>query len=143
MSEPAAHGDAVRAADCVGSDRPHLLVLGRRFYRRVNWLGLVFRDLYAGRYSKPVATGLAAKAQAFQPAGAEEILEQRSLLDRGGKSAFIKIVKLPTHRHAMREPRYFHIRVLQQLGDVMRGSLAINGGIEREDHFFHRRLVRA
>ena len=34
-------------------------------------------------------------------------------------------------------------RIVQEIGDVMHRGLAIDRGVEREDHLFHRRLMRA
>ena len=43
----------------------------------------------------------------------------------------------------MRQPRHLDVGVLQQVGDVVGGALAVDGGIEREDHLRHRGIVRA
>ena len=44
---------------------------GAGFIAECDRLGVVLRDLRAGRHSEPVAAGLAAAARAFQAAGAE------------------------------------------------------------------------
>jgi hypothetical protein len=43
----------------------------------------------------------------------------------------------------VREPRHLHIRILQQVGDVVGGGLPVDRRVEREDHLGHRRIVRA
>ena len=70
-------------------------------------------------------------------------LKQRPLLDRRRQRALVEIIELAADRHAVREPRHLHVRVVQQFGDVMRGGLAVDRGVERQDHFLHLRLVRA
>ena len=43
----------------------------------------------------------------------------------------------------MRQPRHPHIGLRQQVGDVMRGGLAIDGGIQRQNDLGHLRRVGA
>ena len=82
LPEPAAYGDAIRAAHGAGRGRAHLSVVGRRLHRRIDRLGLVFRDLRAGRPAQPRAARLAAAQGPFQAAGAEE-----GVISGAGKSA--------------------------------------------------------
>ena len=70
-------------------------------------------------------------------------LDQRPLPDRRRERALVEIIELAADRHAMRQARHFHLGIVQQIGDVMRGGLAVDRGIEREDHFLHRRIMRA
>ena len=70
-------------------------------------------------------------------------LKQRPLLDRRRQRALVEIIEFAADRHAVREPRHLHVRVLQQFGDVVRGGLAVDGGVERQDHFLHLAAVRA
>ncbi len=72
LPKSTAHGDAIRAADCAGRGGADLSVFRRGFHRRIDGLGMVFRDLHAGRHSKPAAAGLAAAARTFQAARTEE-----------------------------------------------------------------------
>ena len=83
---------------------------------------------------------LAAGARAFQDARG---LDQRPLPDRRRERAFVEIIELAADRHAMRQPRHLHFGIVQQVGDVMRRGLPVDRGIERQDHFFHGRIVRA
>ena len=53
-------------------------------------------------------------------------LKQRALPDRRRQRALVEIVELAADRHAMREPRHLHVRVAQQVGDVVRGGLPID-----------------
>ena len=82
LPEPAAYGDAIRAAHRAGRGRAHLSVVGRRLHRRIDRLGLVFRDLRAGRPAQPRAARLAAAQGPLQAAGAEE-----GVINGAGKSA--------------------------------------------------------
>jgi hypothetical protein len=41
----------------------------------------------------------------------------------------------------VREPRHFYTGVLQKLGDVVRGGLAVDRGVERKNDFLHLLLV--
>ena len=66
VPEPAAHGDAIRAAHRARRRRPHLSVVGRRLHRRGDRLGVVLRDLRARRPAEPGAAGLAAEAGHFK-----------------------------------------------------------------------------
>ena len=71
VPEPAAHGDAIRAADRARRGRPHLSVVGRGLHCRGDRLGLVLRDLRARRHSEPHPARLAAAPRPFQAAGSE------------------------------------------------------------------------
>jgi hypothetical protein len=57
--------------------------------------------------------------------------KRRALPDRSGQCALVKIIEFTADRHAMCEARYAHIAVTQQIGDVMRGGLSIDRGVER------------
>src|SRR5664279_217901 len=61
--------------------------------------------------------------------------EQGTLPHRGGQRAFVEIIEFAADRHAMGEPRHLDARLLQQVGDVMRGGLAVDGGVQRQDDF--------
>ena len=43
----------------------------------------------------------------------------------------------------MRQPRHFHTRFVQKIGDVVGGRLAVDGGVHREDHLAHAALAHA
>src|SRR6266481_3035770 len=70
-------------------------------------------------------------------------LEQRPLPHRRRQRALVEIVKLAADRNAVGEPRHLDIRLLQEVGDVMRGGLAINRCIERQNDFGHLLFMRA
>ena len=67
--------------------------------------------------------------------------ERRPAADRGGECAFVKIIEFAADRHAMGEPRHLHIGLVQQVGDVVGGALAVDRGGERQDDFLDRRIV--
>ena len=141
---------------------------GAGYRRGGDRLGLVLRDLRAGRGAGPGAARVAAAARTFrelrghtQRQGKRMAIspskrcsadrrsqrtsqlfqqsERRALPDRRRQRALVEIVELAADRHAMREPRHLHIGVGKQVGDVMRGGLAIDRGVEREDDLRHRR----
>ena len=70
-------------------------------------------------------------------------LERRALPDGRRERALVEIIELAADRHAVRKPRHLDIGLVQQVGDVVRRGLAVDGGVEREDHLRHRRSVRA
>ena len=55
--------------------------------------------------------------------------------------AFVEIIELAADRNAVREPRHLDIGVVQEVGDVMGGALAVDRGVERQDDFRHRGIV--
>src|SRR6185437_9666172 len=68
--------------------------------------------------------------------------KRRAAADCGGERALVEIVEFAADRYAVREPRYFNVAVVQEVGDVVRGALAVDRGVERQDQFLHRRVVR-
>ena len=70
-------------------------------------------------------------------------LERRPLPDRRRERALVEIIELAADRHAVRQPRHLHVGVVQQVGDVVRRGLPVDGGVERQDHLRHRRVVGA
>ena len=72
-----------------------------------------------------------------------KMVKAASAADRRRERALVEIIELAADRHAVREPRHLHVGVVQQVGDVVRGGLAIDRGVEREDDLLHRRIVRA
>ncbi len=65
VPEPAAHGDAIRAAHRTRRGRAHLSVIRRGLCGGDDGLAAVLRDLGAGRGAEPDPAGLAAAARAF------------------------------------------------------------------------------
>src|SRR6516164_8363336 len=65
-------------------------------------------------------------------------LERRSAADGRRQSPLVEIVELAADRHAMGEARDLHLSVVQEIGDVVRGALAVDRGVEREDDLLHR-----
>src|SRR5690606_23262325 len=63
--------------------------------------------------------------------------EGRPRPERGGKRAFVEIVELAADRHAMRQPRHLDVEPGELVGDVVRGGLALDGGVDGEDHLRH------
>ena len=59
-------------------------------------------------------------------------LERRALPHRRGERAVVEIVELAADRHAMGETRHLDRVGAEQLGDVMRGGLAVDRGIDGE-----------
>src|SRR5580704_12764700 len=70
-------------------------------------------------------------------------LKRRPAADRRGERAFVEIIELAADRHAVGEPRHLDVGVVQQVGDVVGGALAVHGGVERQNNFLHRRIVGA
>jgi hypothetical protein len=64
-------------------------------------------------------------------------LKRRAALDRRHQRTLVEIVELAADRHAVREPRHRHLGFRQKVGDVMRGGLAVDRGVEREDDLGH------
>ena len=58
-----------------------------------------------------------------------------ALPHRGGQRAFIEIIEFAADRHAMGQPGHLDVGILQQVGDVMRGGLAVDRCIEGKDDF--------
>src|SRR3984885_167408 len=61
------------------------------------------------------------------------LLEQGPLPHRSRQRAFIEIIEFAADRHAMGEPRHLDVRPLQEVGDVVRRGLVVDGGVEGED----------
>ncbi len=66
VPEPAAHRDAVRAADRAVGGRPHVSLVGRGLHRAIDRLAGVLRHQRAGGAAELRAAGLAAGARAFR-----------------------------------------------------------------------------
>ena len=64
-----------------------------------------------------------------------EASKRRAAADRGRERSFVEIVEFAADRNAMREAGDLDLEIGQKTGDVMRGRLPIDGGVEREDHF--------
>src|SRR6478672_4109341 len=71
------------------------------------------------------------------------VSKQRALPHGCGQRSFIEIIEFAADRYAVGKPRYLDTRLLQEVGDVVRGGLAIDGGIQCQDDFAHPRIVRA
>src|SRR5262249_17183382 len=65
VPQPAAHGDAIRAAHRAGGRRAHLSLRRRRLRRRRHRLGVVLRRMRARRRAEPRAARVAAAKGAF------------------------------------------------------------------------------
>src|SRR5713226_1797879 len=63
------------------------------------------------------------------------VSKQRALPHGRGQRAFIEIVELAADRHAVGKPRHPDTRFLQQVGDVVRRGLAVDGRIQCENDF--------
>ena len=72
LPKSTAHGDAICAADCASCGRTHLSFIRCRIHRRIDRLGVVLRDMHAGRHSELAFARLATAARTLQAAGAEE-----------------------------------------------------------------------
>src|SRR5258708_12062982 len=70
-------------------------------------------------------------------------LEQRPLPHRRRQRALVEIVKLAADRNPVGEPRNLDVRLLQEAGDVIRGGLAIDRSIQRQNHSDHSLFMRA
>ena len=70
-------------------------------------------------------------------------LKRRPAPDRRRQRAFIEIIELAADRHAMCKPRHGDVRVVQQVGDVVRRGLAVDRGVERQHDLLHLGIVRA
>src|ERR1700716_3869078 len=57
------------------------------------------------------------------------VSKQRALPHGRGQRAFIEIIELAADRHAMGEPCHLDVCLLQEVGDVVRGGLAVDGCI--------------
>src|SRR5262249_28599174 len=53
---------------------------------------------------------------------------------RCSERALVEIVELAAHRDAMGEPRDLDVEGCERVGDVMRGGLAIDRGVQGEHH---------
>src|SRR6266568_8797207 len=51
--------------------------------------------------------------------------KRRPLLDRRRERPLIEIIELAADRDAVREPRHLHVRIVQEVGDVVRRGLAV------------------
>src|SRR5712672_3229480 len=71
------------------------------------------------------------------------VSKQRALPHGRGQGAFIEIIELAADRHAMGKPRYLDTSLLQEVGDVVRGGLAVDGGVQCQNDFVHPRIMRA
>src|SRR6266404_9490822 len=71
------------------------------------------------------------------------LLKQCALPHGCGQGAFIEIIELAADRYAVGKPRYLDTGVLQEVGDVVRGGLAIDGCVQCQDDFAHARIMRA
>jgi hypothetical protein len=68
---------------------------------------------------------------------ADPELERRAAADGRGQRALIEIIELAADRHAVRQPRDFDLGVMEEVGDVMGGALAVDRGVQREDDLVH------
>src|SRR5262249_55821265 len=59
--------------------------------------------------------------------------QRSSRLQCGGQSAVVEGVELAAHRHTLSQPRELDPVAGDALGDVVRGGLALDRGIERQD----------
>ena len=57
--------------------------------------------------------------------------------DRRRQRALVEVVELAADRHAVRQPRHFHARVGDEIGDVVRGGLTVDGCVQGQDNFSH------
>ena len=56
-----------------------------------------------------------------------------SRIERGVQRAVVEVIEFPAHRHALRQPRHDHAVGSQPLRQVMRGRLAFDGNVQREN----------
>src|SRR6266436_5897821 len=61
------------------------------------------------------------------------VSKQRALPHGRGQRAFIEIIELAADRDAMGKPRYLDTSLLQEVGDVVRGGLAVDRRIQCEN----------
>ena len=130
--------------------RPHVSVVRRRLRRAMRPAGRCSSCISAlvALPSLALLVWLQARGHFDDSSGKPTVdgggrLERRALPDRRRQRALVEIVELAADRHAVREPRHLHVGVVQQVGDVVRGGLAVDRGVEREDDLLHRRIVRA
>src|SRR5262245_10529281 len=64
-------------------------------------------------------------------------------LDRSGERALVEIIELTADRHAMRQARHRDVATHELIGEVMRGGLTLDRGVEREQHLFDARRASA
>src|SRR4051794_12540689 len=68
-------------------------------------------------------------------AGARGALSKhRALADRGRERALVEVIELAADRHAMSEAGGLYLEMRDEVGDVMRGRLGIDGGVDGEGH---------
>ena len=113
---------------------------GAGYVAQSDRLGLVLRDLRVRRDCRDCCCSPGCRRAGISAADCQKT---RPLPDRRRERALVEIIELAADRHAVRKPRHLHVRVAQQVGDVVRGGLAVDGGVEREDHLAHRRIMRA
>src|SRR5712692_9261355 len=56
--------------------------------------------------------------------------ERRALADRRRQRALVEIVELAADRHTVRQPGDLELGPVQQIGDVVRRGLTVDGGVE-------------
>src|SRR5258707_8297389 len=60
-------------------------------------------------------------------------LERPPCLQRGGERAVVEVVELAADRHTLGEPRELDPAAGEALGEIMRGGLTLDRGVERQD----------
>ena len=68
--------------------------------------------------------------------------ERRALAHRGRERAVVEIVELAADRHAMGEAGDLDADRREQIGDVVGGGLAVDRGVDGEDHLLDAALAR-
>ena len=68
-------------------------------------------------------------------------LKWRPTADGGRQRALVEIIEFAAHRDAVRQSRNFDLGVVEEVGDVVRRALPVDGGIERQDDLLHCGIV--
>ena len=68
-------------------------------------------------------------------------LKRRAGADRGCEGALVEVIEFAADRHPVGKPRHRDTSIAEQIGDVVRGGLAVDRGVEGEDELFDLRRM--
>ena len=68
-------------------------------------------------------------------------LEWRSLPERRRERSLVEVIELSPDRHSVGKPGDLDLGAVEEIGDVVRGGLSIDSGIEREHELGDRRIL--
>src|SRR5215469_18957768 len=111
--------------------------------RAVGWL--ICRQ--RGEWRGPVKPLVSVSAGMSGPGGWYPLLlfadlrgsKWRAAAHRRRERPLIEIVEFAADGNAVRQPRDLHVGLVEKVGDVVRGALAVDRGIERDDQLVHGR----